>query len=139
MTEEIKFLLEGVSFNERPSEFKPTILQHSYHLMPGETNESKPETTLPKHLSHYLKPWELLEELLQNSFNSSTAFFEVFNEFPALTEDDIFECVVMMSNTYPILEDATQRMIMNVYSNTKSSKFFRNNLKKIFCFSVFFF
>ena len=120
MSEEIKFLVEGIPFIEN-RESKPAMLQHPYHLLQGETTEVKSESTLQKQLSHYVKPWELLEELLQNSFNSSTAFFEVFNEFPALTEDDIFECVLMMSNTYPILEDSTQRMIASIFSNTKSS------------------
>jgi len=132
VTEEIKFILEGVSYNERPAELKPTIHQHVYHLLPGETNDQKSECSLPKQVAHYLKPWELLEELLQNSFNSSTAFFEVFNEFPAMTEDDIFECVVMMSNTYPILEDSTQRMLMTIYSNTKTSRNFF--IDKLPCF-----
>lgn len=124
MTEELKFLIEGVSLNERPADFKPIVIQHPYHLIVGEFSDNKPEMTIPKQISNYLKPWEVLEELLQNSFNSSTAFFEVFSDFPALTEDDIFECVLMMSNTYPILEDSNQRLVMNVYSNTKNSMHF---------------
>lgn len=121
MTAELKFLLDGVSYHERPNEFKPVVSHHLYHLLPGEVSGEDP--SLPRPLGHYLKPWELLEELLQNSFSSSPAFFEVFNEFPAMSEDDILECVLMMSNTYPILEDSTQRMLMTVYSNTKTSKF----------------
>ena len=128
-----------MGFNDRAAELKAVITQHAYHLLTGEAAEQKPDTSPPKQISHYLKPWELLEELLQNSFNSSTAFFEVFNEFPMMNEDDIFECVMMMSNTYPILEDSTQRMLMTLYSNTKTSNllnffFFFFSFKKIFFF-----
>lgn len=115
--------MEGVSLNERPADFKPIVIQHPFHLISGECSENKPEQIIPKQLSYALKPWELLEELLQNSFNSSIAFSEVFNEFPTLNEDDIFECLIMMCNTYPILEDSTQRMLGTIYSNTRNSTY----------------
>lgn len=121
MQEEIKFLMESVQMAEKSQDFKPLILANKVHLHLGESLENKYEIIPLKNLNSFLKPHEILEELMLNNWNSATIFQELFNEFGQLSEDEIFDCLMVLVNSYSLSEDPIQRIAYNVFISAKNS------------------
>ena len=55
------------------------------------------------------------------------------NEFQPLSEDDIFDCIIVISNNHTVLEDAKQRCVNQIFWAVKNSKNkYERRLEQIF-------
>ena len=119
MQEEIKYLLDTNPIKDKTFDFNPLYnskdrVKHFFQTPTIDVHNFK-------NLNLVLSPADLLEDLLHNTTNNSQTICQILNEFTNITEEDILDCVLVMSKNIQGVEDLKQRTINQVFNSVKSS------------------
>ncbi len=80
-----------------------------------------PAVQAEKSLGMFMRPVDLIGELLFASTSSHKELLSLFSEFTTIREEDIFDIVVLMSNHIQAPEDTYSRLTHMTYSSVKLS------------------